>query len=96
MDGVHGLVEEAPAPIAWLVVDAGAITSVDYSAARALRELHVDLTRLGVTLVLVHAAASLLDDLDRHRLREVFGTGCVFDKLHDALAAIGSRPPSKP
>jgi len=96
VDDVHGLIEGAPAPVAWLVVDAGAITSVDYSAARALRELHADLTRLGVTLALVHAAASLLDDLDRHRLREVFGAGCVFEKLHDALAAIGSRPPSAP
>ena len=34
---VRGLVEGAATPVKWLVVDAGAITSVDYSAARVLR-----------------------------------------------------------
>jgi MFS superfamily sulfate permease-like transporter len=96
VDDVRGLVERAPAPVAWLVIDGGAITSIDYSAAGALRELHADLTRLGVTPLLVHATPSLLADLDRHRLHEIFAAGCVFDKLHDALAAVGARPPSAP
>jgi MFS superfamily sulfate permease-like transporter len=58
-EDVRSLIERAPTPVKWLVVDAGAITNVDYSAARVLSVLHDDLTRSGVALVLVHAASSL-------------------------------------
>jgi sulfate permease, SulP family len=69
-------------------VDAGAITNVDYSAARVLSVLHDDLTRTGVALVLVHAQASFLADLDRHRLTDVIGGEHIFETLHEALAMI--------
>ena len=35
VDGVRALVESAPTPVRWFIVDAGAITDIDYSAARA-------------------------------------------------------------
>jgi MFS superfamily sulfate permease-like transporter len=85
---VRSLIAQAPTPVTWLVVDAGAITNVDYSAARVLRTLQDDLTCDGVALVLVHAQASLRADLDRHRLTAVIGTDHIFDSLHEALAAI--------
>lgn len=88
---VRGLVERAPTPVSWLVVDAGAITNVDYSAARVLRDLHEDLTRDGVVLMLVHAQSSLQADLDRHRLTDVIGADHVFDSLHEALAMIREK-----
>ena len=75
----------------WLVVDAGAITSVDYSAARVLRDLQQDLIRRGTALVLVHAESSLRADLHRHRLIEVIGADHIFDTLHEALAAISEQ-----
>jgi high affinity sulfate transporter 1 len=87
-DNVHALVEGAPSPIRWLVVDGGAITNVDYSAARVLRSLINDLTRNGVVLVLVHAQSSLLADLNRHLLTNVIGGHHIFETLHEALAMI--------
>ena len=94
---VRMLVERAPAPVRWLVVDAGAITSVDYSAARVLRTLQDDLTRDGVVLVLVHAQSSLQADLERHRLTDVIGAQHIFDTLHEALATIrGQSVPASP
>ena len=72
----------------WLVLDAGAITSVDYSAARVLRVLLDDLSRGGVGLLLVHAEASLLADLRRHRLTDVVGADQVLDTLRDALVVV--------
>jgi SulP family sulfate permease len=90
-EDVRVLVERAPTPVRWLAVDAGAITSVDYSAARVLRGLQDDLVRAGVTLVLVHAQSSLRADLERHRLAAVIGADHVFDSLHEALAAIRAR-----
>ena len=88
---VRRLVEHTPTPVHWLVVDAGAITSVDYSAARVLRGLQKDLLRDGITLVLVHAPASLQADLKRHRVLEVIGDDHIFDSLHEALAAIHAQ-----
>src|SRR5262245_49214187 len=87
-DNVRSLTEGAPAPVNWLVLDAGAITNVDYSAARVLSVLHDELTRNGVAVALVHAQASLLADLDRHRLIEVIGVDHIFETLHEALTMI--------
>jgi high affinity sulfate transporter 1 len=87
-DNVHALVEGAPSPVRWLVVDGGAITNIDYSAARVLRSLINDLTRTGVRLVLVHAQSSLLADLNRHLLTDVIGGDHIFETLHEALAMI--------
>jgi SulP family sulfate permease len=93
---VRGLIERAPTPVNWLVVDAGAITNVDYSAAHVLRALQDNLTHAGVALMLIHAQSSLQADLDRHRLTDIVGADRIFDSLHEALAAIrgqGQRAP---
>lgn len=82
------LVEGAPTPVQWLVVDAGAITSIDYSAARVVRAFCDDLSREGVRLLVVHAESSLQADLTRHRLIDVIGNDHIFDSLHEALAAV--------
>jgi MFS superfamily sulfate permease-like transporter len=88
---VRDLVKGAPSPVSWLVVDAGAITAVDYSAARVMRVLHEELTGQQVTVLLAHVQASLQADLERHRLIEVIGNEHLFDAMHEALAAIGER-----
>lgn len=89
---VRGLIEGAAAPVKWLVLDAGAITRVDYSAARVLRDLQQELIRRGIALLLVHADSSLRADLQRHRLSGLIGTDHIFDTWHEALAAISSGP----
>ncbi len=90
-DDLRGLVEGAPTPLNCLVVDAGAITNIDYSAARVLRELLDELRRRGVPFVVVHAEPSLLADLRRHRLSDVIGADHIFDTLRQAVAAIDER-----
>jgi sulfate permease, SulP family len=90
-DEVRGLVGPAPSPVRWLVVDAGAITNVDYTAARVVAELQKDLLRRGVTLVLAHVLSDLKPDLDRHGLTDVIGPARIFGTLHEALAALRSR-----
>ena len=72
----------------WLVVDAGAITQVDYNAARVVRDLLEDLGQRGVTLLLAHVQSDLRPDLDRHGLTEVIGATRIFDSLHQAIATL--------
>jgi sulfate permease, SulP family len=84
------LVGPAPSPLRWVLVDAGAITQVDYTAARVLRELHKDLLDLGVEMVFAHVQSDLKPDLDRHHLTEVIGANRIFDTLRQALACYHS------
>jgi sulfate permease, SulP family len=90
---VRALVAGAPAPVRWLVLEAGAVTFVDYSAARVVHRLIEELTAGGVTLLLVHAEASLRSDLARHHLTDVVGEDRIFERLREALARVrGERP----
>jgi SulP family sulfate permease len=88
------LARPAPSSLRWLVVDAGAIIQVDYTAARVVRELHDDLAQRGVELVFAHVQSDLRPDLDRHHLTEVIGANRIFDSLHDALDAYHQLTPS--
>jgi sulfate permease, SulP family len=91
------LATESPSPVRWLVVDAGAITRVDYTAGGTLEELVQDLARQGVTLVLAHVSESLKVDLDRQGLTEVMGPNRQFETLRQCLAAYGLKnPPAAP
>jgi len=81
------LATESPSAVRWFVVDAGAITSVDYTAGATLKELNNDLERHGVALVFAHISESLKADLDRQGLTEVIGPNRQFETLRDCLAA---------
>src|SRR5262249_38891398 len=45
---------ESPSLVCWVLVDAGAITKVDYSAARVVQELQAELASRNVELVFTH------------------------------------------
>ena len=84
-DEIRLLVGPAPSQLHWLVVDTGAITHVDYTAAQMIRELVADLAQLRVELVFAHVQSDLKPDLDRHHLTELIGGNRIFDTLHEAL-----------
>ena len=83
---VRALVEQAPTPVRWLVVDAGATTDLDYSAARDLRDLCDELKARGVGLALGRVEAGLRADLERHGILAAVGADAVFPTLHEAIA----------
>jgi MFS superfamily sulfate permease-like transporter len=56
---IHRLVDQAPARVRWLVVDAGPITQIDYTAARSVRQLKDVLDRQGVLFAFAHVASDL-------------------------------------
>lgn len=83
----RALARQAEKPLRWLVLDAGAITAIDYSAGSTLRELQQELAATGVTLALAHVNAALRAELDRQGLSELIGTNRLFDTLRDCLGA---------
>ena len=91
---VRMLATSAPSPLRFLIVDAGAITNVDFTAARVVREVLQDLSVQGTGLVLAHVQSDLKPDLDRHHLTEAIGPTRIFDTLREALATLRSSFPS--
>ncbi|MFM7143379.1 MAG: SulP family inorganic anion transporter [Alphaproteobacteria bacterium] len=83
---VRELVAAAPDPVRWLVVDAGAITDLDYSAARSLRERVLELDAQGISIAFGRVTRYLRADMVRHGLVDALGEDHVFPSLHQALA----------
>ena len=92
-DEVRNLVGRAPTKVAWLVVDAGAITDLDYSAARMLRDLNRELAQSGVELIFARVSPYLRADMERHRIAASLGKARIFATLHEAVES--ARGPSK-
>ena len=84
---IRTIVSEVPSPVRWVVVDAEAITNIDYTAARVVRELCQELTQAGVTLGFARMPDALQADFTRHHGAEVVGPEAIFDRLHDAVNA---------
>jgi high affinity sulfate transporter 1 len=89
---VTQLVSQAPAGLRWFVVDAGAITSLDYSAARTLLDLYRNLSQQGVQLVFGRVNSYLRADMARHGIDQVIEARYLLSTLHEALAVAGGSP----
>jgi sulfate permease, SulP family len=87
----HKLVTDSQSPVTWLVVDAGAITSIDYTAGGGLKELTKELDKKEVTLVFAHINENFRADLDRQELTKVIGPTRMFETLRECLAAYEAR-----
>jgi SulP family sulfate permease len=81
------LVDESPSPVRWLVIDCGAITSIDFSAGRALAELQQDLSKKGVVLALARANPKAGGGLERLGLLKLIGPDRIFSSRRQCLAA---------
>ena len=80
------------------IVDCGPITSMDFTAGRALAELRGELKGRGVTLALARVTTGLRKDLDRQCLASELGEENLFRSRKQSLAAYRNPsllPPSK-
>jgi sulfate permease, SulP family len=90
---VRALVDRAPAPVRWFIVDAGAITDIDYTAAQSILNLLDDLARREVNLIFGRVNAYLRSDMNRHGITAAVGETRIFATLHEAIAAAGIDHP---
>jgi SulP family sulfate permease len=95
-DQVRALVDGAPTPARWFIVDASAITDIDFSAAQSVRDLIDELKRRGVRIVFARVSPYLRSDMDRHRITDVIGEQWIFPTLHEAIAAVRAAAPGPP
>jgi high affinity sulfate transporter 1 len=88
VDEARRLIDAAPKPVQWFVVDAAAITDIDFSAGRSICELCEELAQRGVRVIFARVTPWLRADMDRHRITPVVGEHNVFGTLHEALASV--------
>ncbi|AXE95998.1 MULTISPECIES: SulP family inorganic anion transporter [Paraburkholderia] len=95
VDDTRRLIADAPSPVHWFVIDASAITDVDYSAARSVGELCESLKHGGIGVIFARVNRYLRSDMDRHGITPIVGAGCIFGTLHEALRSAGVEKPHK-
>lgn len=90
-DDIRFLLKTAPTPVRCVVVDASAITDIDYSAASLLRTVLQDLQAQSVLVVFGRVNPFLHADMVRHRISAVLGESNIYPQLHTAVAAARSH-----
>ncbi len=93
VDDSRRLIDHAPSKVRWFVVDASAITDLDYSAARSVGELCEALKASGIEVIFARVNRYLRADMDRHGITPVIDTSCIFSTLHEALRSAGVEKP---
>jgi len=91
-DEILRLADQNKSKLRWVIVDAEAMTNVDYSAARVVRALNESLARRGIALVFSRVHPELQADLDRHHISEAIGRDHIFSRLHEAISAYRLLP----
>jgi MFS superfamily sulfate permease-like transporter len=93
------LVEESPSPVRWLIIDASAITGIDFSGASALAELQQDLAKNSVVLALARfqpiAGEKAEEPLERLGLIKLIGPDRIFSSRSACLEAYRTESRTK-
>jgi sulfate permease, SulP family len=92
---VQNLVKSAESPIQWFILEARAITGIDYSASQTLRDVIQELSSQGVTLVLSGLPPQVKLQFDRDGLSGLIGEHNFFYHLEEALDAFNHQIKSK-
>jgi high affinity sulfate transporter 1 len=88
---LRSVAKELPAGTKWLLIDAGAISQIDSTAAEMLLQLCGELRDRGIRLGLAELHAEVREILERAGVMECIGSDMVFDILEDAYHAFESR-----
>ncbi len=96
LEEVSCVIQPMPTNVRWVVVDAEAMTHVDYTASRVVMALKKNLDEAGIELAFARMPWDLRSDFERHHLTESIGAGRIFNRLHDAIAAFQEsvKPPN--
>jgi sulfate permease, SulP family len=89
---VEGLVKSASPPIRWLILEARAITDIDYSAFQTIRDVIKELSSQNVVFVISGLPPETRRQFDRDGLTDLIGIERFFNHLEEALAVFHCEP----
>jgi high affinity sulfate transporter 1 len=84
---VRDLVDASPEPVRAVIIDADAISDIDYTGLQALRALALDLKASGVAIQLARASHLVHHDLKHGALLEQLGVDHLFTSVADAVSS---------
>jgi MFS superfamily sulfate permease-like transporter len=87
VDDVEALIDKAPDPVRWLILDAESVDDIDYSAGVSISGLMDYLKAREVTFALSGADTGLVDTLRAYDLLDRIGADHLHDNLSEALDA---------
>jgi MFS superfamily sulfate permease-like transporter len=88
---VRDLVEDASPPLSAVVLDADAMSDIDYTGLQGLRDLTIDLKQRGVTLAIARASHLVHRDLKHGAVLQQLGADNMFPSVEEAVAALARR-----
>jgi len=81
------LVKKASPRLKWFCLSASMISDVDYSGSESIRQLHEELKKRGVVLVLSDVRDQVMQQLEQDTIIDLIGRDNVFDSFRDAVVA---------
>jgi sulfate permease, SulP family len=81
------IVETATPPLRWLCLSAVSIQDIDFSGSEALKQLHGELKKRGVVLVLSSVEDPVMHQLERDKLVDLIGKEHIFEFTKDVMVA---------
>lgn len=85
LDRVAAALKSTKEPVRYLVLDAGAISDIDYTAAQALKRLHNRLETDDIQLAIAHVQPKLRVLLNRYGLTDIIGTEHIYPSVRGAI-----------
>jgi high affinity sulfate transporter 1 len=84
---VQSLVKSAESPVKWFILEARAITEIDYSASQTIRDVVKELSMRKVAFIVSGLAPDVKAQFDRDGLTDLIGADRFFNHLENALEA---------
>ena len=81
-EDILDLVKNASPSLKWLCLSASMISDIDYSGLESLRQLHEDLQKRGIVLVLSDVKDQVMQQLERDQFIDLIGKDHVFNSFH--------------
>lgn len=86
------IVQIANPPLRWICLSAVSIQDIDFSGSEALRQLHGELRKRGIVLVLSSVEEPVMRQLERDHLIDLIGKDQVFEFTKDVIVAYQKLP----
>lgn len=86
-DDIRKLIDGAPAPVRWLVLDCSSLGDIDYSASLSIADLIKALHEEHQIFALAAVDPALVDDLHAYGTLESFDNAHIYPTVADAVAA---------
>ena len=82
---VKNAIEQSKEPVEYLLIDAGAIDSIDYTAVETMKMLYRQLSSVNIKMGFAHVSPNLRHQFDEYGMTNLLGSDNIFSTLSGAI-----------